>query len=109
MSIHNITYSDKIINMEVKSKSNEQKKELLLKAIGDVVSKKRKIVNKGILLLSYEYDIPNTSLAKLEKGQRDVQITTLWRLAEALGCNTFSEFIKEVEKTLPKNFKLTED
>ncbi|MBQ8460526.1 helix-turn-helix transcriptional regulator [bacterium] len=95
--------------MEVKSKSNEQKKELLLKAIGDVVAQKRKIINKGILLLSYEYDIPNTSLAKLEKGKRDVQITTLWRLAEALGCNTFSEFVKEVEKNLPKNFKLTED
>ena len=89
---------------------NEQKnkKHILLNAIGKIVEKKRKSLNKGILLLSYEYDIPNTSLAKLEKGQRDVQITTLWKLSEALGMD-FLDFIIEVKKLLPKNFKLIDD
>ncbi|MBR1425542.1 helix-turn-helix transcriptional regulator [bacterium] len=91
--------------METSCKS---KKELLLCTIGKIVREKRKELNKGILLLSYEYDIPNTSLAKLEKGERDVQITTLWKLAEALGMN-FSQFVDELEKRLPKNFKLTDD
>lgn len=45
---------------------------------------------------------------QLEKGKRDVQITTLWKLANALGM-TFSEFIKEVESRLPEDFKLIED
>lgn len=89
-------------------KRNELNKQLLLKTIGEIVKQKRAIINKGILLLSYEYDIPSSSLAKLEKGQRDVQITTLWKLAEALGM-TFGEFVSELEKRLPQNFKLTED
>ena len=89
-------------------KRNELIKQLLLKTIGEIVKQKRAIINKGILLLSYEYDIPSSSLAKLEKGQRDVQITTLWKLAEALGM-TFGEFVSELEKRLPQNFKLTED
>ncbi len=73
-----------------------------------IVKQKRAAINKGILLLSYEYDIPSTSLAKLEKGQRDVQITTLWKLSEALGI-PFSDFINEVTRLLPKNFKLIDD
>ena len=93
--------------METKTKQSEKKK-LLLSVIGKIVRDKRKLLNKGILLLSYEYDIPNTSLAKLEKGERDVQITTLWKLAESLGM-TFPDFINEVMALLPENFKLTED
>ncbi len=89
-------------------KLNEEKKQLLINAIGNVVKQKRANINKGILLLSYEYDIPSSSLAKLEKGQRDVQITTLWKLSEALGMD-FLDFIIEVKKLLPKNFKLIDD
>ena len=89
-------------------KRNELNKQLLLKTIGEIVKQKRAIIKKGILLLSYEYDIPSSSLAKLEKGERDVQISTLWKLSEALGM-TFSEFVKELEKRLPQNFKLSED
>lgn len=94
--------------MSNKKKNTNTKKELLLKTIGEIVKEKRQSLNKGILLLSYEYDIPNTSLAQLEKGSRDVQISTLWKLSEALGMS-FSSFVKEIENRLPKNFKLTED
>ena len=62
----NITYLATIFNMEVKSRNFSVKKEILIRAIGNLVKEKRKELNKGILLLSYEYDIPNTSLAKLE-------------------------------------------
>ncbi len=94
--------------MEKENKSDTQKKKILLKTIGNIVKEKRQKLNKGILLFSYEYDIPNSSLAQLEKGNRDVQITTLWKLAEALGMS-FPNFIKEVESELPKNFKLIDD
>lgn len=91
----------------LREESNKRKK-ILIDAIGKVVKQKRAEINKGILLLSYEYDIPSTSLAKLEKGECDVQISTLWKLSEALGMN-FSYFISEVQKHLPQNFKLTDD
>lgn len=86
----------------------DDKKTILLKTIGELVKEKRNELNKGILLLSYEYDISNTSLAQLEKGQRDVQITTMWKIANAFGM-TFSEFAKEIETRLPKDFKLVDD
>ena len=88
--------------------SRNTKKELLLKTIGDIIKEKRQKLNKGILLLSYEYDIPNTSLAQLEKGNRDVQISTLWKLIDALGMS-FPEFVNELTNRLPKNFKMIDD
>lgn len=92
---------------DVKKNSNS-KKELLLSVIGSLIREKRTEQNKGILLFSYEYDISNSSIAMLEKGKRDVQITTLWKLANALGMS-FSEFAMELERRLPPNFKLIDD
>lgn len=89
-------------------KNSDMKKETLLRVIGEIIKEKRQAQNKGILLFSYEYDISNSSIALLEKGKRDVQITTLWKLANAFGM-TFSEFIKEVESRLESDFKLIDD
>jgi len=101
----NIVYPIKLVNMVNKRKEHSENRNLLLKIIGEIIKEKRKKVNKGILLLGYEYDISGSSIALLEKGMRDVQITTLWKLVNALGM-TFPEFIKEVNKRLPKNFSL---
>lgn len=87
---------------------NISKKKLLLKTIGEILYEKRAAMKKGILLLSYEYDIPNSSIARLEKGERDVQITTLWKLANAFGM-TFTELAREIENRMPKGFKLIDD
>lgn len=59
-------------------------------------------------MLSYEYDISNSSISMLEKGKRDVQITTLWKLANAFGM-TFSERASLIESKLPKDFNLIDD
>lgn len=94
--------------MQDVKKNPNSKKELLLSVIGSLIREKRTAQNKGILLFSYEYDISNSSIAMLEKGKRDVQITTLWKLANALGMS-FSEFVMELERRLPPNFKLIDD
>mgnify|MGYP001084401543 CR=1 FL=1 len=94
--------------MKKLNKKAEKDKALLLDVIGQIVKEKRKALNKGILLLSYEYDIPSSSIAQLEKGNRDVQISTLWKLVNALGMS-FPEFVDEVNTRLPEGFKLTED
>lgn len=88
--------------------SNNSKKKLLLKTIGEILYEKRTAMKKGILLFSYEYDIPNSSISRLEKGERDVQITTLWKLANAFGM-TFTEFAREIETRMPEGFKLIDD
>lgn len=94
--------------MQYIRKNQDPQKQLLLNVIGKLIREKRLKQNKGILLFSYEYDISNSSIALLEKGKRDVQITTLWKLANAFGMS-FSEFAKEIENRLPKGFKLIED
>lgn len=91
-----------------KKNVNNVKKEILLKAIGDVINEKRTEIKKGILLLSYEYDLPSNSLERIEKGLRDPQLTTLWKIVNALGMD-FVEFIETVNKKLPQGFKLTDD
>ena len=94
--------------MTYERKINSDKKEILLKVIGEVIKEQRIKQNKGILLFGYEYDISNSSIMLLEKGKRDVQISTLWKLANAFGMS-FSEFIELVETRLPKGFKLIDD
>ena len=94
--------------MKQEKKFIDPKKELLLGIVGEIIKEKRLAANMGILLLSYEYDISNSSIALLEKGTRDVQFTTLWKLANAFGM-TFTAFAQEVESRLPEGFKLIDD
>ena len=89
-------------------KKQYSKKALLLNVIGKLIKEKRLKQKKGILLFGYEFDIPNSSISALEKGNRDVQISTLWKMANALNMS-FSEFINEVETQLPKGFKMIDD
>ena len=94
--------------MQYIRKNLQPKQQQLLNAIGDLIREKRLKLKKGIQLFSYEYDISNSSIALLEKGKRDVQVTTLWKLANAFGMS-FSEFAREVESRLPNGFKLIDD
>lgn len=84
-----------------KKKKLEAKKKLVCKAVGEKIKSLRG--SKGIILLSYEYDLSSGSLQKIEKGTRDPQLTTLWRISEALGI-PFWQLIKEIQDDLSENF-----
>lgn len=94
--------------MQYKKAKISEKKKLLNKIIGEIIHTKRKAINKGILLLSYEYDIPTSSLIQVEKGERDLQVSTLWKIANALGLS-MSDIFLEIEKRLPDGFNLFDD
>lgn len=81
---------------------NEKKKEILT-ILGELVHSNRISKNKGINTFSYEYDIGNGLLSRLEKGNIDTKITTLWKLANAFGYKC-SDFVKLIEEQLPSNF-----
>lgn len=85
----------------------EGKKAILLKIIGKVVNNQRTLLGKGINRFSYEYDIGNGLLSRLENGTTDSKITTLWKLADAFNIK-FSDFVKLIEEELPKNFNFYE-
>ena len=82
---------------------NIKKKELLT-ALGTVVFENRSQIKKGINTFSYEYDIGNGLLSRLENGLIDTKITTLWKLANAFGYTKCSDFVKQIESKLPEDF-----
>ena len=89
--------------MDTDSIKLRERKKILLKAIGKVIFRKRAELNKGINKFSFEYDIGNGLLSRLERGDTDTQISTLWKLANAFNMN-FSELALLIEKELPNDF-----
>lgn len=81
----------------------KQKKQEILNVLGELVHSSHVSLNKGINTFSYEYDIGNGLLSRLEKGNIDTKITTLWKLANAFGYKC-SDFVKLLEEKLPKDF-----
>ena len=77
--------------------------------MGKVIRRERNKAGKGINLFSFEYDIGNGLLSKLENGTSDTKITTLWKLANAFGYTNCSDFIKLIENELPDNFNFYDE
>ncbi len=86
----------------------DNKKQLIKNLIGEFLQKERKHKNKSLLLFSYENSISSSALNYIERGLRDAQITTLWKILEAHGIK-MSDFFKTIEEALPEDFKLIED
>jgi len=97
------------LNMQIKRNKNinKEKRDILLKAVGEIIHEKRLETGKGLILHSYEYDLSSNSLDFIEKGIRDPQLTTLWKIVNSFNM-TFSEFISILGERLPKNFKMTD-
>ncbi len=84
---------------------NENKKSIT-KAAGKVLKELKG--GKSNYLLGAEYDISTSLLNHIERGIKDPQLTTVFKLAEALGVRPW-EFVKKVEENLPENFTLIEN
>lgn len=83
----------------------EEKKKIIKEIVGKVLKRLRG--NKSPYLLACEYEISTSLLNNLERGLKDPQLTTVFKLSEALNIKT-SEFIKMIEEELPKGFSLIE-
>ncbi len=81
----------------------EDKKKLIRAIAGKILKKLRK--DKSLYLLSMEYEISTSLLNSLERGLKDPQLTTVFKLSEALGIRA-SDFVKMIEEELPKGFTL---
>ncbi len=81
------------------------KKLLLQKRLAAVIKQHRQQLNKSISLISNEIAFPKSMWSDTEKGIKDPQLSTLWKIAEALGVS-LSELIKEVEEQNEEDFSL---
>jgi transcriptional regulator with XRE-family HTH domain len=83
----------------------EEKKQIILSALAK--ASKRLRGDKSQYMLGAEYDIPSSVISDIERGVKDPQLTTIFKLA--FGYNmSLSEFVKELEKELPENFSITD-
>lgn len=83
----------------------EEKKKLICTLAGQALKRLRR--KKSPYMLALEYEISTSLLNNLERGLKDPQLTTVFKVAEALGIKA-SEFVKIIEEGLPKGFSLIE-
>ena len=79
----------------------EEKKKLICKVAGQALKMLRG--EKSLYMLSAEYEISTSLLSSLERGLKDPQLTTVFKLSEALGIKA-SDFVKIIEQELPNGF-----
>ncbi len=82
--------------------------DILLKAVGKVISKVRKQKGLKFTIFCYENDISKTTLYMIEKGKNKAYMTSLLKIIGALGI-TFEEFGRMLDEELPENFMIREE
>lgn len=85
-----------------------EKTDYLLKITGSIVKNSRKnLTKKSLNFFAFENDIDKGNLSRLEAGTNNPKLTTLWKIAEGLGLS-LSEFVKLIEKEIPKDWELVD-
>lgn len=74
----------------------QDNKEKLQKVLASIIKKHRKANKKSISLISNEIMLAKSLWSDVEKGKKDPQFSTLWRIAEALEIK-LSDLIEEIE------------
>ena len=82
------------------------KKELLLETLASAIKEKRG--NISINRLSLESDVSKSILSMIEKAKRDPQLSTIFKIAEALYMKP-SELLCLVEQKLGEDFSLIDN
>ncbi len=84
---------------------NKKNKQILQITLASIIKKHRLKYNKSMFLISAEIGIARTMWGDLERAIKDPQLSTLWRVAEALEI-PLSQLIIELETELGKDFSL---
>ena len=86
---------------------NDDKKFQLKLALSTVVKKLRFKSKKSLFIFASENDISMSVLSMIERAQKDPQLSTIFKLAEAFDIEP-SKFIKLISQELPKDFGFIE-
>lgn len=83
------------------------KKKLFQKTLGEIIKYQRLKNGKSISLISAEIGMTKSMWADMEKGIKDPQLSTLWRICEGLNIKSH-EILNELEKVLGNEFTFME-
>lgn len=88
---------------------NHEKSQLFASTLGEILKDIRS-THSGLSInrLANEYELNKGTLSKLERGNNNCQLITLWLLSEALGVKC-SELIKILEEKLGEDFSLLDE
>ena len=75
----------------------QESKIILQKTIAEIIKEYRLKEKKSISLISNEINLSKSIWSQVEKRVKDIQISTLWRICEALEI-PLSTLILEIEK-----------
>ena len=81
----------------------DEKKKLIMRILGESVIRLRG--EKSQFILASENDISSSIISTIERGLKDPQLTTFFKIAEALNMKP-SELLLEIENQLTKDFSL---
>ncbi len=84
----------------------DQKKKLQI-ILADIIKEYRLKQHKSISLIANEINLSKSIWSDLEKGIKDPQVSTLWRIAEALNVS-LSQIIKKIEIKAKDNINFIE-
>ena len=84
----------------------QEEKIKLQKTLAEIIKKLRN--KKSITQLANEIDLSKSVWFNLEKGERDIQFSTFWRIAEGLDIKP-SDLVKEIENQLGEDFSFIEN
>ena len=79
----------------------------LIQAIGNIIKKHRKELNKTMYSISAEVGVPKATWREVELGLKDFRFSTIWKIAEGLEIPLY-QLIKELQDELGEDFSLTE-
>lgn len=83
----------------------ELSKQKLRTVLGQIVRKHRKMTGKSISKISAEIMMTKSMWTDLERGIKDPQLSTLWRVSEALDIPV-DKLLKELRIELGSDFTL---
>ena len=84
---------------------NYDRKKIIMYALAELLKELRG--SKSQFMFASESDISTSIISNIERGLKDPQLTTVFKIAEA--CNiSCDEFVKLLIKKLPKDFSLIE-
>lgn len=94
--------SHKILYMQHK---NTEKAQIILDTLAEIIREERIAKNKSQRLLADEYDIQKSLLSRIENGNNEPKIISVFTICEALDIKV-STLFQKLEARLPENFSL---
>jgi len=86
---------------------NLQNRKVLQLKLAEIIKEKRIKEKKSISLISAEVGMTKSMWADMERGIKDPQFSTLFRMSEGLNVGLL-DIINELLKSLPEEFTLIE-